>query len=254
MNNIANTGEENELDSSYRTENKKMNVPTSISNIGESHFDARSSIPSIRDVDTITTVESDYKGKDDRGALITPGTMLPSRTMVTQNHLQNIQRNIFVQKSNDENEWYHNFDAGINNNPYPVRVDRYDVLDRHYSTFVPKVRCVEKDNSEVGKEIRERERLLESKLQELQSELSRSKEKHKEKLLRMKETHEQQLQSYKDRFDVQLERYKEKYEEAKENLREAKQMQFATENTAKQMDRLRDMQISSEQRRSCVIQ
>jgi tetratricopeptide (TPR) repeat protein len=34
---------------------------------------------------------------------ILPGTILPGRTMVTRNHLQNIQRNIFVQKSNDIN-------------------------------------------------------------------------------------------------------------------------------------------------------
>jgi hypothetical protein len=163
-------------------------------------LDVPSSIPSIQDVDTITTLESDHKGKDDRGALITLGTILPSRTMVTQNHLENIQRNILVQKSNDENEWYHNFDAGINNNPYPVRAERYDILDRLESTFVPKVRYVEKDKSEAEKESREREWMLESKLQELQSELARSKEKHEEKLLRMKETHEQQIQSYKDRF------------------------------------------------------
>jgi hypothetical protein len=71
----------------------------------DTNNDTLVSEPSIRDVDTITTSDSQRKMKEDRMSLIPPVNSAAIGTLVAQNQLQNIQRNIFLPKNSDVHEW-----------------------------------------------------------------------------------------------------------------------------------------------------
>ncbi len=172
--------------------------------------------------------------------MITPGTTTVGGTLVTQNHLQNIQHNIFLPGNFDGQEWCDSSTYGFSKFPSSYRGDRID------ADVEMKFRTLEREKEESERVRKEAERLLDEKVKQLQMDLARAKEKHKKHMVQAKERHQEQMESYKDRCDQQVQRYKEKYEEAKENLRKARQMQITTEQSAKQMDKLREIQLTAE--------
>jgi hypothetical protein len=84
------------------------------------------SVPSIRDVDTINTLDSQQKVMDDCLTLIMPGTSNPGRTMVTQYHLHDIQCSIFLSCTVEGQEWCDSSGYGFDKIPNAFHGERID--------------------------------------------------------------------------------------------------------------------------------
>jgi hypothetical protein len=116
---------------------------------------------------------------------VTPATFDPGHTIVSQHHLNNIQRNIFVQP----------------NTTYP------NVYQQEYYRQ-DQVQSVRSSTSETNLNVKD----------ELQT-----KEKENKELKDRIRVLEEQLVQSKEKYHDNIAIYKEKYEEARHNLREARQ-------------------------------
>ncbi len=201
------------------------------------------SVPTTRDLDTITTADSQQKVKDECLSSLPPISGAGGGTLVTQNHLQNFQQNIFLPTNSDGHEWCDSSEYGYSKFASGYRGERID------PTLEFKYRALERENEENERGTKEAERLLDDKVKQLQLEVERNKEKHKKHMEQAKERYREQLELHRERYNQQWQIYKEKLEEAKEKLHDARQMQISTEQSAKQMEKLNEIRRSS-----CIIQ
>jgi hypothetical protein len=176
------------------------------------------STPMFHDTDSITTNPTNAGAlttyiSTEHPPLVTPANILPTKTIVNQHKLSNIQRNIFVQPSNAQSHLSHHTHPGIDSSLSTVS------LDTHKST---------------------------SELSQIHSELQQRKiDDEKKELVQQIELLKQQLATTKEKHEEVLSSYKEKYEDVKQDLREARQ-------DAKLLD-MQLAAINSKQQQQCTI-
>jgi hypothetical protein len=96
--------------------------------------------------------------KDERFSSIPPVSSAGSGTLVTQNHLQNFQRNIFLPTNSNGHEWCDNSEYGYGKFASGYRGERID------PSLELKYRALEREKEEKERGRREGERLLEERL------------------------------------------------------------------------------------------
>jgi hypothetical protein len=189
------------------------------------------SLHKLRDTDSTTTEQTGgilatYQTIH-QPPLVTPANYPPTKTIVQQNHLNHIQRNIFLQQNSEYPYWPHNphqpkdhFQIGHQRNhsvfsnydsitadPLTKATDPSEHYLHHYDT-------IKKNNNEEKKELIEKINWL-----------------------------EQQLSNTKEKYQEQLSSYKEKNEDLKHELR-----------AARQNAKLADMHLAtSTSRQNCII-
>ncbi len=165
-------------------------------------MDSKTAVPPLLDNVSVTTAQSSQHLLQQPGhsdtmlPLVTPNTLEPGHTIVTQHHLNNIQRNIFLPPNNEfPNIYRHDY----------YKPDQLRALQHSTSETKSKIEECLKLKDEENKELKDKIRALEDKLVQA-----------------------------KEKYEDNLAEYKEKYEEARHDLREARQqakfadMHFAT--------------------------
>jgi hypothetical protein len=156
----------------------------------EENKQCHESVPILHDSDSISTNPSNaaavttYQSAENP-PMVTPANMLPNKTIVQQNHLSHMQKNIFLQPNNPASYWSHQ-------------------MHQHNDQHQPNVSTL--DISLLQSEIQRKHNEDEKK------ELKQQIEDLKQQLILSKEKHEEVLSSYK-----------EKYEDVKQDLHEARQ-------------------------------
>jgi hypothetical protein len=172
------------------------------------------SVPMLNDSDSISTntnyaaALTTYQSAENL-PLVTPANMLPTKTIVNQHHLSNIQRNIFLQLNNTYAYWSQKMQPPCEQTQYNIPHDA---------------------------------NLPTSDFSYLQSEMQKKKieDEKKKELVQQIEALKQQLVVAKEKHEEVLSSYKEKYDDIKQDLREARQnaklldLQVTNNNTKQQ--------------------